>query len=63
LIFRFLGKRLAELEMKLGLSEIVSKFEVSPCVKTENPIQFAKAGGAIKPKNGIWLSLKPVAAV
>nr|QQL12326.1 cytochrome P450 CYP6CY13 [Aphis craccivora] len=57
------GKRLAELEMKLGLSEIVSKFEVSPCVKTENPIQFAKAGGAIKPKNGIWLSLKPVAAV
>ncbi|XP_060837497.1 probable cytochrome P450 6a13 [Rhopalosiphum padi] len=55
-----IGKRLAELEMKLGLSEIISKFEVLPCVKTENPIKLAKAGGAIRPKNGIWLCLKPI---
>jgi len=53
---------LAELEMKLGLSEIISKFEVLPCEKTENPVQLDSAGGTIKPKNGIWLRLKPIVA-
>jgi len=57
---RFAGKRLAELEMKLGLSEIISKFEVLLCEKTENPIQLVNVEGLYRPKNGIWLRLKPI---
>ncbi|XP_060878535.1 probable cytochrome P450 6a13 [Metopolophium dirhodum] len=55
-----IGKRLAELEVKLGLSEIISKFEVLPCEKTENPIQLVNSEGLSRPKNGIWLNLKPI---
>lgn len=57
--FFFLGKRLGELEMKLGLSDIITKYEVLPCEKTEFPIKLAK-GLMVKPKNGVWLSLKPI---
>jgi len=57
-----IGKRLAELELKLGLSEIISNFEILPCSKTENPIQILAKGMAVKPKNGIWLTLKPIIA-
>jgi len=47
--------------MKLALSEIISKFEVLPCEKTENPVKLQNIGaGLILPKNGIWLSMKPI---
>nr|ATB55048.1 cytochrome P450 6CY19 [Aphis gossypii] len=55
-----IGKRLAELELKLGLSEIIYNFELLPCSKTENPIQLIPKGMIVKPKNGVWLTLKPI---
>ncbi|KAF0734507.1 putative cytochrome P450 6a13 [Aphis craccivora] len=55
-----IGKRLADLELKLGLSEIIYNFELLPCSKTENPIQLLPKGMIVKPKNGVWLSLKPI---
>jgi len=51
---------LAEIELKLCLSEIISNFEVLQCRKTENPIQITPTGMVIKPKNGVWLILKPI---
>jgi len=49
------------MEMKLALSEIISKFEVLPCEKTENPVKLANIGpGIILPKNGIWINMKPI---
>ncbi|KAL5235931.1 hypothetical protein ACI65C_003341 [Semiaphis heraclei] len=57
-----IGKRLAELEMKLVLSKILLKYEVLPCEKTEVPLNIRGPGSFINPKNGIWLSLKPIVA-
>ncbi|XP_025424020.1 probable cytochrome P450 6a13 [Sipha flava] len=50
-----IGKRFAELEMKLALVEILSKFEVQTCERTEIPIKFSKKALIIVPENGIWL--------
>ncbi|XP_025406226.1 probable cytochrome P450 6a13 [Sipha flava] len=55
-----LGKRLAELEMKLVLSIILQKFEVMPCEKTEIPLQVKAMAGLFSPKNGLWLCFKPI---
>lgn len=56
----FSAKRFAELEMKLVLSEILSKFEVLPCEKTEVPLEIKIGPGLLEPKNGIWLSFKSI---
>lgn len=55
-----IGKRFAELEMKLALVEILSKFEVTPCEKTEIPIKFSKKTLLVQPKNGVWLTFKKI---
>jgi cytochrome P450 family 6 len=54
-LYIFSGKRFAELEMKLALVEILSKFEVQTCERTEIPIKFSKKALIIVPENGIWL--------
>lgn len=51
----FIGKRFAEIEMKLAIVEILSKFEVEPCEMTEIPIKFSKNALIVMPENGIWL--------
>lgn len=56
----FAGKRFAELELKLILSKILSKFEILPCEKTEIPLQMKKERGITSPKNGIWLNFRPI---
>jgi len=59
--FFFIGKRFAEVEMKLALVEILSKFEVEPCEKTEIPIQFSKLSVVAIPKDEkLWLKLIPL---
>jgi len=55
------GKRFAEMEMKLALVEILSKFEVEPCEKTEIPIQFSKLSVVVIPKDEkVLLKLNPL---
>jgi cytochrome P450 family 6 len=49
------------MEMKLALVDILSKFEVEPCEKTEIPIQFSKLSLIVIPKDEkVWLKLKPI---
>ncbi|CAH1726368.1 unnamed protein product [Aphis gossypii] len=55
-----IGKRLAELEMKFVLTEILSKYEVLPCEKTEIPLIIGSPGNIVSPKNGIHLKFKPL---
>jgi len=55
------GKRFAIIEMKMPLTDILSKYEVETCGKTEIPITFSKGTliGMV-PQNGIWLKLKNI---
>ncbi|XP_015378895.1 PREDICTED: probable cytochrome P450 6a14 [Diuraphis noxia] len=56
-----IGKRFAEMEMKLALVEILSKFEVEPCEKTEIPIALSKLSVvAIPHDEKLWLKLIPL---
>ncbi|XP_001948421.1 cytochrome P450 6k1 [Acyrthosiphon pisum] len=55
-----IGKRFAESEMKLVLSNVLSKFEVLPCEKTEIPVNIRSMSGFITPKNGIVLKFRPI---
>ncbi|XP_025417942.1 probable cytochrome P450 6a13 [Sipha flava] len=55
-----IGKRFSEMEMKLALTEILIKYEVEPCDKTEIPITFSMNAVANLPANGVWLKFKPI---
>lgn len=37
------------------------KFKVVPCEKTDIPLEMKIGTGFLTPKNGIWLSFKPLA--
>jgi len=60
IIFTFLGKRFAEMEMKLALVEMLTKFEVFPCEKTEIPLKYCNKVFTLMPKHGIWLRFKKI---
>jgi len=63
LILYYIGKRFAESKMKLALSSILSKFEVSPCEQTEVPLEFLVASSSlISPKNGVVLKCRLIIA-
>lgn len=54
----FIGKRFAEIEIKLALVKLLSKFEVEPCEKTEIPVTFSNLSIIAIPNNGtVWLKL------
>nr|UOW66143.1 cytochrome P450 6CY16 [Rhopalosiphum padi] len=55
-----IGKRFAESEMKLALSNVLSKFEVLPCEQTEIPVDIRSGSGFITPKNGIVLKFRQI---
>jgi len=46
--------------MKLALVEILTKFEIEPCERTEVPIRFSKKALIAMPENGIWLTFKKI---
>ncbi|XP_022170039.1 cytochrome P450 6k1-like [Myzus persicae] len=55
-----IGKRFAESEMKLVLSNLLSKFEVLPCEQTEIPLDIRSGTGLISAKNGVVLKFRPI---
>lgn len=60
-IIILLGKRFAEMEMKLALTELLTRYEVEPCEKTDIPMRYSKNSLIILPeKNGIWLKFKQI---
>jgi len=47
--------------MKLALVDILSKFEVEPCEKTEIPIKFSKLSVIVIPKDEkVLLKINPL---
>lgn len=44
--------------MKLAFVEILTKFEVFPCGKTEIPLKYSNKVLTLMPKHGIWLRFK-----
>ncbi|XP_022170026.1 uncharacterized protein LOC111033548 [Myzus persicae] len=55
-----IGKRFAESEMKLALTNVLSKFEVLPCEQTEIPLEITSEPGVISPKRGLVLKFRPI---
>ncbi|XP_022170037.1 probable cytochrome P450 6a13 [Myzus persicae] len=55
-----IGKRFAESEMKLVLSNVLSKYEVLPCEQTEIPLNIRSGIGFISAKNGVVLKFRPI---
>ncbi|CAE1256602.1 TBXAS1 [Acanthosepion pharaonis] len=51
------GMRLAQLEFKMAVVQMLRKFRLVSCDKTEKKIEFAKAG-LLKPKNGVWIKIE-----
>lgn len=52
-----IGMRFAEQQTKLALFQLINKFEVSLCDKSENPLKLNPRTRFLLPKNGIWLRL------
>ncbi|KAE9541555.1 hypothetical protein AGLY_003546 [Aphis glycines] len=55
-----IGKRFAELEMKMVLSQILTTFYVLPCEKTEVPLKLQNGLPMMVAKNGIWLRFQSI---
>uniref|UniRef100_A0A2H8TQ99 Cytochrome P450 6a2 n=1 Tax=Melanaphis sacchari TaxID=742174 RepID=A0A2H8TQ99_9HEMI len=55
-----IGKRFAELEMKMVLSQLLTTFRVLPCEKTEYPLKFQNGLLILTTKNGIWLRFQSI---
>ncbi|XP_021952885.1 cytochrome P450 9e2 [Folsomia candida] len=52
-----IGMRFALTEVKLAIAQLVHNFDIEPSRKTTIPMEYHDAG-SLKPKNGMWLSLK-----
>lgn len=54
-----LGYRFAFLVMKIFLVDMLSKFELSVCPKTNVPMKFTSSSLVLSSEGGFWLQVKP----
>lgn len=52
-----LGKRFAEFEMKMALSEVLTNYEVTSCDKTQIPIKYV-IGSFVNIPESVWLKFR-----
>nr|CAD7454737.1 unnamed protein product [Timema tahoe] len=52
-----IGMRFALMQIKVGLVSLLSKYEFSPCEKTDIPIVLLPKAFFLTPTNGIWLKI------
>ncbi|OXA55516.1 cytochrome P450 9e2 [Folsomia candida] len=52
-----IGMRFALTEVKLAIAQLVHNFDIEPSKRTLIPMEYEQAG-SLKPKHGMWLSLK-----
>nr|NP_001352523.1 probable cytochrome P450 6a14 [Myzus persicae] len=55
-----IAKRFVESELKLVLSNVLSKFEVLPCAETEIPLEITSEPGLMAPKKDVVLIFRPI---
>jgi len=48
------------MEMKLAFVEILTKFKVFPCEKTEIPLKYSNKVFTLMPTHGIWLRFERI---
>jgi len=48
------------MEMKLAVVEMLTKFEIFTCEKTEIPLKYSNNIFTLVPKHGIWLKFKKI---
>lgn len=53
-----IGNRFALMETKLIFVFILLNFTLEPTEKTKYPIEFARGGGGLKVKDGLWIAFK-----
>lgn len=52
-----IGKRFAEMEIKAALAEMILRYDIQPCAKTEIPLKFSKGIAVLKTTCGTWVNL------
>ncbi|XP_071443296.1 uncharacterized protein [Hetaerina americana] len=54
-----IGERFAQMQIRLGLASVISKFEFEVCrEKTDIPMRFKKRAFVLTAERGIWLKVK-----
>lgn len=54
------GKRFAELKIKMALSQVLTKFQILPYEKTENPLTFKNGLPLLAGIREIWLQFQSI---
>jgi len=55
-----IGMRFAQMELKLALAEILTKYEVTPSEKTEIPLTYKNGALLLTTNHGVWVNVNKI---
>lgn len=55
-----IGLRFGMMQSRVGLATILSKFRISICSETANPLEYSSKTSVLIPKEGLWLRVDPL---